>query len=166
MLDEKSLINLNKSHPLLQKLMLAADEKCRKELGFDLCILDSLRGKAAQEKAFKEGNSKARFGESAHNYFPAIANDVVPDYDPDFLKRKIRWEAVPDFLKLNKLIGQYDPAQVSKGYGLAKALRIPITWGGDWDGDGDRFDQKLIDLPHYELRPWRLWAKDSTLYTG
>ena len=26
-----------------------------------------------------------------------------------------------------------------------------VTWGGDWDGDGDTTDQHLHDWPHFEL---------------
>jgi len=35
---------------------------------------------------------------------------------------------------------------------VAKTLGISITWGGNWDGDGELiFDQNLVDQPHFEL---------------
>jgi peptidoglycan L-alanyl-D-glutamate endopeptidase CwlK len=34
----------------------------------------------------------------------------------------------------------------------ARALGIPLTWGGDWDGDYDTTDNKLMDAVHYELK--------------
>lgn len=145
-LDPKSLVSLRNGHPLLQQLFTAVSNKT------NIIILDATRGRAAQEEAFRKGNSRAHFGESAHNYVPSIAFDVVPDHDPDLAKRVIRWDHVPSFLSLSRIV-----------LATAKELVIPITWGGDWDGDGDRTDQKLHDLPHYELKPWREWSKKSKL---
>jgi hypothetical protein len=34
---------------------------------------------------------------------------------------------------------------------IAKRKGIELRWGGDWDRDGDRFDQSFNDLPHVEL---------------
>ncbi|TRL41904.1 hypothetical protein [Rhizobium straminoryzae] len=42
------------------------------------------------------------------------------------------------------------------GNEVAKRLSIPIVWGGDWDGDGDKSDQKLYDPAHWELAHWRM----------
>ena len=40
--------------------------------------------------------------------------------------------------------------------GLAKAMSIPLRWGGDWDGDtllsGRDPDQTFDDLVHFELK--------------
>ena len=38
------------------------------------------------------------------------------------------------------------------GYVLATgdAMGIPLTWGGDWDGDRDIHDQTFDDLVHFE----------------
>ena len=41
------------------------------------------------------------------------------------------------------------------GHEVAKSLSITVTWGGDWDGDGDKTDQKLYDPAHWELAFWR-----------
>lgn len=35
--------------------------------------------------------------------------------------------------------------------GVAKMKGINIRWGGDWDSDRDLHDQKLYDLPHFEI---------------
>lgn len=129
------------AHPLLQKLFAEVIKE------FDCVVLEGRRGKADQEKAFKGGFSKARFGESAHNYSPAIALDVCP--------YPIDWKNEKAFLRLSEVVLR-----------KARELAIPIRWGGDWDGDGDRTDQKLMDLPHYELNPWRQYAKGSSLYRG
>ena len=35
--------------------------------------------------------------------------------------------------------------------GIAAVLGIRLRWGGDWDMDRDLRDQKLYDLPHFEI---------------
>ncbi len=114
------------AHPLLQQLF----NEVVKDI--DCMVLDSQRGRQAQEKAFKLGNSKAHFGQSAHNWSPSVALDVVP-YPLD-------WEDTAAFKALAKVV-------------LAKArvLAIPVSWGGAW--------AHFKDYPHYELDPWRVWAK-------
>jgi peptidoglycan L-alanyl-D-glutamate endopeptidase CwlK len=126
----KSKASLAKARPELQKLFAAVI------LEIDCTVLDSERGKAAQEKAFKAGNSKAHFGQSPHNFTPSIAVDVVP-YPLD-------WDDIAAFKKLGAVVKR-----------KAKELGIPISWGGDW--------RSLKDFPHYELSPWRDWAKKSAL---
>ena len=129
-------------HPELQRLMNLA----REQIAFE--IDDRQRGRTAQEASFASGHSKAHFGESAHNWSPSIAVDIHPV--------PLDWGNTKSFLALHDVIGQFDPATKFCS-GLAKQLLIPITWGGDWDGDGSQTDQSLHDLPHYELRPWRDW---------
>lgn len=142
MFDIGSQKRLSRAHPLLQKLMDAAD----KELD-DFQILDSQRGRAAQERAFREGNSKARFGQSAHNWAPSIALDIAP--------KPIDWNNRDAFIRLAKVI-----------LPIAAHLKIPIRWGGDWNMNGKWTDEKFSDLPHYELHPWRAFAKKSKLFEG
>ena len=126
-----------KLHPQLKLLV----DEAIKEIDFK--ILDSTRGRAAQEKAFRQGNSKARFGDSAHNYVPAIAVDLFPaPYD---------WDDRQAFINLSKVILR-----------IAKEKGIPLRWGGDWNMDGNLSDG--WDMPHFELHPWRTWAKKSKLY--
>jgi peptidoglycan L-alanyl-D-glutamate endopeptidase CwlK len=43
-------------------------------------------------------------------------------------------------------------------------MHIPLRWGGDWNFNGKTAG--LVDLPHYELHPWREWAKKSKLFGG
>lgn len=125
-------------HPLLQQVVDAAIQE------IDFVILDAQRGRAEQEKAFKGGFSKARFGQSAHNFAPAIALDIVP-FPIDF-------NNVVGFRQIAKTLIK-----------VAKALEIPLRWGGDWDMDGDWKDERFLDWGHFELHPWRDWAKESQL---
>lgn len=132
---------LAKCHPHLQDI---ANEAIKE---IDFKVLDSTRGRADQERAFAGGKSKARFGQSAHNYIPAIAFDLFPaPYD---------WDNRGAFTALSKVIMR-----------IAKEKGIPLRWGGDWNMDGDKTKTDAWDMPHYELHPWRDWAKKSKLFEG
>ncbi len=137
--DAKSAAALAEAHPDMQRLMNAAREQA------EFIIMDSRRGRDAQEKAFKQGHSKVHFGDSAHNYTPAFALDVAPG-------TKVDWNNKQAFIDLaQKVI-----------LPLAKKMAIPIRWGGDWNMDGSISDG--WDFPHYELHPWRSYAKKAKLY--
>ena len=132
-----SLSSLAKCHPKLQEIANAAIKE------IDFKVLDATRGRAAQTKAFLTGKSKAKFGQSAHNYVPAIAFDLFPaPYD---------WNNRGAFISLSKVILR-----------IGKEKGILLRWGGDWNMDGNLSDG--WDMPHYELNPWREWAKKSHLY--
>ena len=45
---------------------------------FDCSITVGHRGKEAQEKAYSEGKSKKKWGQSKHNSYPSRAVDVAP----------------------------------------------------------------------------------------
>jgi len=141
-LDRASALRLAKAHPLLRKLF---DEVARR---VDIIILDSQRGRAAQELAYRSKRSKARFGQSAHNWTPAIALDVCP--------KPIDWKDTKPFVRLAREIV----------LPLSVELNIPVRWGGDFDMDGRSDDEKFFDAPHWELHPWRKWAKEAKLYEG
>ena len=121
------------AHPLLQLLFAAV------AAATPIAILDSQRGRAAQERAVALGHSRAHFGQSAHNWTPAIALDVVP--------YPIDWADLGRFRAL---------AAVVKAE--AAARHIPIAWGGDWSA--------LVDMPHYELDPWRSFALSARPFDG
>lgn len=136
--DAASARNLAKAHVLLQLVM----NEARKEVEFR--VLDATRGKAAQEKAYREGNSKAKYGQSAHNYLPAVAVDIFPaPYD---------WNKLDAFRNAAAVIMR-----------IAKARGVPLRWGGDWNMDGDKTKTDAWDMPHFELHPWRTYAAKAEL---
>lgn len=139
--DAASEKSLSKTMPELAKVIRLA----REEVEFR--VLDSTRGEKAQEKAFREGKSKAHFGQSAHNYEPAIAVDLFP--------APYSWNDLPAFDNLSKVVLR-----------IAKEQKVPIRWGGDWNQDGDKTRNDGWDKPHYELTPWRTWSKKSKLFKG
>jgi len=126
--------NLDGAHRGMQKLF----EEVIKH--FDCSVICSHRGKAAQEMAVEAGFSKAQFGQSPHNYQPALAVDVVP--------YPIDWR---DTDRMHYFAGQV--------MGIAEMMHIEIKWGGDWDRDTHLSDQRFHDLPHFELANWRKIAE-------
>lgn len=138
---KQSQANLEKAHPALQQILRAAIKE------IDFKVLDSTRGRIAQERAFTHGFSKVHFGNSAHNYVPSIATDLFP--------APYSWTNKTSFIKLSKVILR-----------IANEMSIPIRWLGDPNRDGNMNDG--WDFPHYELHPWRTWSKSEgvTLYKG
>lgn len=112
-------------HPELLQFSKAflADLKAR---GWPFYAHEYLRDRKAQDDAFKRGVSKAKFGQSAHNYGMAV--DIV-HYGRFWLLDPKEWA-------LLGLIGK----------DVAKRRNIKITWGGDW---------KFYDPAHWELTDWK-----------
>jgi peptidoglycan L-alanyl-D-glutamate endopeptidase CwlK len=113
-----SLLKLETCAPRLQSLFREV-VKHR-----DCTILCGNRGKEEQELAFREGKSKAHYGESKHNYSPSCAVDVMP--------YPINWD---DMNGLREFAGFVQ--------GVAAHMNIQIQWGGNFKG--------FFDGPHYEL---------------
>lgn len=117
-LSKTSRQKLQTCHSDLIKLIeaVAETEKCAVICGF--------RGRHEQEKAYMAGKSKAKFGQSKHNFKPSHAVDVVPV--------PLNWEDIPAFEKLGEKI-----------MAKAKELGIKVKWGKHFKG--------LVDYPHFEL---------------
>ncbi len=122
---------LDTCHPDLVRLCERAIQD------WDFSVLCGHRGREEQERAYREGKSKARWGESPHNSYPSRAVDLWP--------YPIRWVDT-------------DRARVFAGYllGLAAAMGIRLRWGGDWHGElrtnsSDERRHSFEDLPHFEL---------------
>lgn len=117
----RSLANLATLHPLLREVAYKAIEQT------DFSVICTHRGQADQEKAKAAGNSRAHFGQSPHNYSPALAMDCTPF--------PCNWNDLDSFRRLAAVMKE-----------CAAELNIPIRWGGDWTS--------LKDFPHFELDPW------------
>ncbi len=103
---------------------------------FDCSITCGHRGEAEQEEAFRNGTSRAHFGQSAHNFDPSKAVDVIP-YPVDWT----------DYDKFNELAKHV--------FKTAEKLGISIKWGGNWETAYSKVDPKtakhFVDMPHWEL---------------
>lgn len=127
--------------PRLQKVI---DEAVKRGLTFKITC--GYRNPAAQLAAYNAGKSKAKPGQSAHNRKPARAFDFIPHPFKgwgDTGTKAERLACIQDFRRC---------AYAFKEAG--KAVGVPVTWGRDWDDDGDETDQKLMDAPHMQLTNW------------
>jgi peptidoglycan LD-endopeptidase CwlK len=95
----------------------------------DCAVICGTRGKAAQDKAYREGASTVQWPNSRHNASPSTAVDVVPwplSWDVSDPAVRDTWDVLALEIK-----------------GTANRLGIPIEWGGDW--------RRFKDLPHWQL---------------
>ncbi len=103
--------------------------------GLPFYVVWAFRKQKDQQAAFKAGASRAQWGESPHNFGYAI--DVI------------------HFRKLYDLTNAEWVLIAAIGYEVARKLNIKVRWGGDWDGDGDIYDNRLYDPAHWEIADWR-----------
>lgn len=127
---------LDSAHPDLRRVFVEVIKH------FDCTIVCGHRGRAAQQLALETGKSKAAYGQSPHNFAPAYAIDAVP-YPIDWQDRE-RMTYFAGFV-----------------VGLARAMAIDLTWGGDWNRDTHLSDNRFDDLPHFELTGWRELSKEE-----
>lgn len=117
----------NKSLERLKECDLRLQTLCQKMLDcsdFDMTITCGHRGEEEQEKAFKEGKSKAHFGQSKHNSWPSKAVDICP-YPINWDTNDVRWHKM-----------------VALAYECARLLNIKIRCGAFFT---------FKDYPHIEL---------------
>lgn len=131
-----SLERLETCHNLLQKLFMQVIQYQ------DITILYGYRSQLEQWELYKKGRVSTLVGwkivddnkrvtncdgtniKSNHNYNPSLAIDVVP--------YPIDWKDTHGFYQLSGII-----------FTLAKQMKLPIKWGGDFKGSWD--------LAHWEL---------------
>lgn len=136
----RSKSNLASVHPRL----VAVATRALALSAVDFTVIEGHRGREAQEDAYKRGASKVRFPNSAHNRQPSCAIDVIP-YPFKGWNDADAWR------------------EIAKGFFAAAKLEdITIRWGGNWStksatdkGTG------FVDMPHFELHPWREWSVDN-----
>lgn len=94
--------------------------------GYPLRPVEILRDRARQNALYVSGNSKAKFGQSAHNY--GLAVDVV-HHTRGWKLSRLEWD----------LVG-------AVGKETARKRKLKLVWGGDWE---------FYDPAHWELADWR-----------
>lgn len=124
--DQQMRANTEGAHPDILEFGKRLVTRMRKQ-GVPLFILNCVRGEAAQNEYFKTGMSRAKYGQSAHNYGMAV--DIIHGRKGYELDRK-SWD----------LLGHI-------GKEISVQAGIPITWGGDF--------RSLYDPAHWELKEWR-----------
>ena len=125
-LSKDSLVKLSELDSRLQDILNAAIKVV------DFAITTGHRGEKEQNEAFDKGFSKLKYPASKHNKKPSKAVDIAP-YPIDY----------KDHSRFYYLAGVIMSIADYKG--------INIRWGNDWDKDNDFKDNKINDLPHFEL---------------
>jgi len=123
---KKSTEQLSNAHPKLQQVFTEVIKN------YDCSVLQSVRGEAEQNEAYRRGVSKLKYPDSKHNSEPSLAVDVVP--------YPIDWNNIDRFIHFTGYVK-----------GVADSMNIKIRCGCDWDGDNDMTDQTFMDYPHFEL---------------
>jgi hypothetical protein len=132
---------------------------------FDFTVICGHRNKEDQDKAVAAGNSKTPWPTSPHNSLPSRAVDLYPYSEVYGLlldspkvkqiiakKDNLNLVSTIDEAKINAYIREEFCRLAQTMSVCAQQLGIEITWGADWDNDGDRLEQSFIDLPHFELK--------------
>lgn len=145
-LSKRSLKNLEGVHPDLQEVVKLAIQIT----GEDFAVIEGLRTKERQRQLVEKGASKTL--NSRHLTGHAV--------DLAWWKNGgINWSTagVKDFYDVGNA-KQYNNIDYS-GYQeigvsmihAAAELKVPLRWGGDWDGDGQHTDHTFLDWVHFEL---------------
>jgi len=130
-LSQSSKARLETCHPDIRRWVE------RLILRFDFTVVCGHRNEEDQEEAFRNGKSKVHYPDSRHNYFLSLAVDLAPW---DQHRGVIDWDHPERFIFL-----------AGMGLELAQTMELPITWGGDWDGDTFMRDHSFKDFPHFQL---------------
>lgn len=123
-----SLSNLEGVHPDIVKVLNEAIKY------FDFSVLEGVRSQSKQALYFSTGKShtlNSKHLRQPDGYSHAV--DLAP-YPIDF-------DDTQRFAFLAGLV-----------LGIAEQMGVKLTWGHDWDGDGDFQEHKLKDGPHFQLR--------------
>lgn len=137
---DRSKSNLKNVHPLLVKVATRALQISTT----DFTVICGYRDKAGQDAALKAKTTKVAFPNSDHNQLPACAIDVLPFPFSDWNDPKMLsgWKAIS--------VAMFEAAE---------ELGVAIRWGGDFNRDGNKTTNDAWDKPHFELHPWRSYAK-------
>jgi len=109
----------------------------------DCTIVEGHRGEPTQNEYYRLGKSQVKYPDSNHNKHPSMAVDVM-EYFPN--KPHLHWfnkDEIHDFA--NYVISLADSLYENG------EITHKVTWGGDWDMDGDTTDTSFFDGPHYQL---------------
>lgn len=138
---ERSLDNLRTAHLDIQRVMIEALETSMVDFG----ISEGHRSLERQKKLFDEGKSRIDgiSKKGKHNYSPSLAVDIYAYVEG-------RKDLAFDKVHLAYLGGHI--MSVANRMYIDCVIDLELRWGGNWDGDGTLlFDQKLWDMPHFEL---------------
>ena len=123
---------LQNVHPKLVKVLALAEKRWSTS---EVCITCGFRTTQDQDKAFAEGHSNAKAGQSPHNYKPALAVDIAMQH-----------EGKLDYVNLylyDQLLDIIEEAGHELGIPVETRLHIHTKHGS------------YIDYPHIQLKDWK-----------
>lgn len=100
-----------------------------------LYVHTAFRGRAEQQAVFAKGNSRARYGRSAHNIGEAV----------DIVHGTFHWDLRKSEWLFLRTIG--DRVLDKLNAGVPKARRLVLNWGGDF--------KSIYDPAHWEIADYR-----------
>ena len=111
----------------------------------DVSVISGLRTSEEQQALHADGKSK----------LDGVTKFSMHQGDPRLVpKNRVSWamDLMP-WLPGVDVWQRADLFYIQAGIVLAVAERmgVPLRWGGDWDRDGQTWDQSFDDLPHFEL---------------
>jgi len=147
-------------HPVLQLTLLKA--QVFSPFAFDIPDDGGHRSEKRQLELFQQGRELQRgvwvkvgrtvtnidgiTKKGKHNENPSMAVDLFCNIPG---KPDLAFNQVQLCVLAGVMISAFRQLQLED----SSADKYDLVWGGDWDSDGEAIrDQKLIDLPHYELR--------------
>ncbi len=129
--------------------------------GLPFVVFETLRDEATQEAYFKRGVTKAKFGQSAHNF--GLAMDLILDTKKiDVRRREWKGKKYPDAWDTET------PAAVDAWVALGDlCFDLQLEWGGHWKKSGStpvkmtNGDEITLgwDCPHIQLKNWKAQAR-------
>jgi len=128
--SEKQLLTCDRR---IQEIMRIGIVRSKVDFG----INEGHRTTALQQKYFSEGKSEKDgiIKLSMHQYWPSVAFDIYA-----WVKGKRSYE----LYYMAYLAGLFNA--------IAKELGYDLTWGGNWDNDGEFItDQRFQDTCHHQL---------------
>tara|TARA_R110000823_G_scaffold246675_4_gene370593 strand:+ start:343 stop:735 length:393 start_codon:yes stop_codon:yes gene_type:complete len=98
----------------------------------DVTIIEGVRSEAKQKEYFAKGKSKIDGVTKLGQHQKGKAVDLAP--------YPIDWNDRDRFHYMGGMVR-----------GIAKQLNLKVRWGGDWDSDGQVYDNTFDDLVHIEV---------------
>ena len=132
-LSKRSLRNLEGVHPLLVNIVHRALELSN----IDFTVVEGLRTIEKQREYYNKGASKTMRSyhlKQSDGYGHAV--DIYPYYNGSVQVNA----PLSEFKKIANAM-----MEAGDEYGVI------LTWGADWDRDGDTRDHTFIDSPHYQI---------------
>lgn len=147
---------LTEVHPDLVKVCNRALE-IASSLNKDFSIIEGYRSAERQQDLFETGFSTIKNG-GKHNCKPSLAIDFAPYHakhgaltgNPTQTRELAKLTSRAYDLVNTIILGEF--MIIATCFQLAaKELGVVITWGGDWNNDGNLFDTSFYDWGHIEL---------------